>query len=65
LVSREDLAERLGLTVRTLKRLTLEHRIPHYRITTQIVLYDPDEVRAWLQERKRNPVTFDQPASGT
>lgn len=47
-----EAAEALGISPRTLWRLTREAVIPHVRLG-RAVLYPADELRAWLAERAR------------
>ena len=42
----------LGLSERTLWRLTKSGEVPHVRIGRR-VLYDPDDLRAWVESLKK------------
>jgi excisionase family DNA binding protein len=47
----EDVAGLLGLSVRSVHELTRQRRIPCRRIPgTRRVLFDEDELRAWVDE---------------
>jgi excisionase family DNA binding protein len=45
-------AERLGVTVRFVRRLVAERRIPHYKLG-HFIRFDPVEVNEWLREQHR------------
>jgi excisionase family DNA binding protein len=45
-------AERLGVTVRFVRRLVAERRIPHYKVG-HFIRFDPTEVNTWLRDQHR------------
>ena len=47
----ECLATRLGTSVRQIRRLVLEKRIPYLKVG-HLVRFDPDEIQRWLQENR-------------
>jgi excisionase family DNA binding protein len=47
LVGIDELAQQLGMSVRNVRRLVSERRIPHYKLG-RLVRFDVDEVVAWL-----------------
>ena len=49
-LSPEQLAERLGMSVRTVYRLASEERVPFYR-AGRLLRFDLDEVLAAMRER--------------
>ncbi len=57
LVSIEQLADRLGTSVRHLRRLVAERRIPFVKLGG-LVRFDIAEVEAWV-DASRHPVTRD------
>jgi excisionase family DNA binding protein len=60
LLSIDELAEHLGVTVRHVRRLIAERRIPFLRVG-RLIRFDPAEVTAWLDGRR---VTGSRPAQG-
>ena len=54
-MTREECAERLGTTERHVRQLTQDRKIPHVKVG-QLVRYDPDEIDAWLDDQRREPV---------
>ena len=48
-------AKALGISERTLWSLTARGDVPHIKLPG-IVLYPLDALRAWLEERTRNPI---------
>ena len=48
-------ADRLGVTVRHVRRLVTERRIPH-RKWGNTLRFDPDEIEAWIDQTRRPPV---------
>jgi excisionase family DNA binding protein len=54
LVSIDQLAQRLSITVRHVRRLVAERRVPYYKVG-RLVRFDPDEITEWLR-RERRPV---------
>ena len=53
----EELAQRLGVSVRHLRRLVQERRIPSLKVG-HFVMFDQSEIAAWLEHCRR-------PAEGT
>lgn len=47
----EQLAEWLGITVRHVRRLVAERRIPYYKVG-RLVRFDSEEIKAWLGTRR-------------
>ena len=54
LVSIEDLAEHLGVSVRHVRRLVSERRIPFHK-WGRLLRFDIDEVNAWLDATRIEP----------
>jgi excisionase family DNA binding protein len=52
LMSIDQLAQRLGITVRHVRRLVAERRVPCYKVG-RLVRFDPDEIGEWLHDRRR------------
>jgi excisionase family DNA binding protein len=55
----ESLATRLGVSVRYVRRLVEERRVPYFKIGRHL-RFDADEVEAWLADTRVEPVTFDR-----
>jgi excisionase family DNA binding protein len=53
LVDIDGLAEHLGDSVRHVRRLVAERRIPYLKIGG-FVRFDPDDIRRWLDEQRRD-----------
>ena len=51
LLTIDQLAERLGTTVRHVRRLVAERRLPYYKVG-RLVRFDPAEIKHWLQTRR-------------
>ena len=51
LLSIEELAARLGITVRHVRRLVAEKRVPYYKVG-RLVRFDPAEIAQWLESRR-------------
>lgn len=49
------IAERLGVTVRHVRRLVLERRVPYYKVG-RFVRFDLDEIDEWLDSQRRPPL---------
>ena len=47
-------AEYLGVSVRHVRRLVAERRIPHLKWGSKLH-FDPDEIDAWLDQWRRPP----------
>ena len=52
LLTIDQLAQRLGITVRHVRRLVAERRVPYYKVG-RLVRFDPDEIGEWLRDRRR------------
>ncbi len=50
----EEVATHLNITVRHLRRLVFERRIPYLKVGN-LLRYDPDELAEWLKEREVVP----------
>jgi excisionase family DNA binding protein len=51
LLSIDQLAQRLGITVRHVRRLVAEKRVPYYKVG-RLVRFDPTEITDWLATRR-------------
>ncbi len=60
LMTMDQLAERLGVTHRHVRRLVDERRVPFLRVG-RFIRFDPAEISAWLD---RTRVTASRPAVG-
>jgi excisionase family DNA binding protein len=49
LLTIEQLAERLGITVRHVRRLVAERRVPYLKVG-RLVRFDPSEIAKWLRD---------------
>lgn len=49
-----DIAERLGVSIRHVRRLVDERRIPYIK-WGKLLRFDPAEIDAWLDEARRRP----------
>jgi excisionase family DNA binding protein len=52
LLSIDQLAQQLGITVRHVRRLVAERRVPYYKVG-RLVRFDHDEIDEWLRDRRR------------
>jgi excisionase family DNA binding protein len=55
LMTIEQLAQRLGITVRHVRRLVAERRMPYLKVG-RLVRFDTREVTEWLDTQGRPPV---------
>jgi excisionase family DNA binding protein len=55
LVDIHDIADHLGVTVRHIRQLVAERRIPYVK-WGKLLRFDPHEVAAWLTQRRVDPV---------
>jgi excisionase family DNA binding protein len=55
----ESLATRLRVSVRFVRRLVEERRVPYFKIGRHL-RFDADEVEAWLAGTRVEPVVFDR-----
>ncbi len=53
-VNERGAGEVLGVSRFTVRKLTRERTIPHYRVGRRVV-YDTDELAAWLRARRVAP----------
>ena len=51
LLNIDQLAERLGVSIRHIRRLIAERRVPHLRVG-RFVRFDPADVAAWLDDSR-------------
>jgi excisionase family DNA binding protein len=51
LLTIDQLAERLGITVRHVRRLVAEKRVAYLK-AGKLVRFDPDEIKQWLASRR-------------
>lgn len=54
LVTIDQLAERLGTSVRHVRRLVAERRVPYVKVG-RLVRFDPDAVNSWLDAASMAP----------
>jgi excisionase family DNA binding protein len=54
LIDPEECAARLGVTLRHIRRLVQEGRIPYIKWGSR-VHFDPVEIDAWIDEHRRRP----------
>jgi excisionase family DNA binding protein len=52
LLTIDQLAERLGTTVRHERRLVAEKRVPYLKVG-KLVRFNPDEIKQWLASRRQ------------
>jgi excisionase family DNA binding protein len=52
LLDYEELADWLNDSIRHLRRLVAEDRIPYLKVG-HFVRFDPDQIRQWLEENRR------------
>jgi excisionase family DNA binding protein len=57
----EELAQRLGVSVRHLRRLVQERRIPSLKFG-HFVMFDENEIATWLDGFRRPPERGQRPA---
>ncbi|MDW3212624.1 MAG: helix-turn-helix domain-containing protein [Ilumatobacteraceae bacterium] len=55
LLTVEGLAQHLGVSIRTVRRLVAERRIPYLKCG-HLIRFDPDEVNVWLEAQRVAPV---------
>jgi excisionase family DNA binding protein len=48
----EQAAQHVGLSVRTVRNLQQQDRIPHVKVSPRKVFYEPEELDAWLEARR-------------
>ena len=51
LLTIEELADHLGVSVRHVRRLIAERRVPHLRVG-RFIRFDPADVTAWLNDTR-------------
>ena len=54
LLTIDQLAERLGITVRHVRRLVADRRVPYIKVG-RLVRFDPNAIKAWLDAARRDP----------
>jgi excisionase family DNA binding protein len=54
LLTIDQLAERLGTTVRHVRRLVADRRVPYIKVG-RLVRFDPNAIKAWLDAARRDP----------
>lgn len=54
LMNIDQVAERLGTSVRHIRRLVHERRIPHVKVG-RLVRFDPHEIELWLDGYRQRP----------
>jgi excisionase family DNA binding protein len=52
LMSIDQLAQRLGITVRHVRRLVADRRIPYLKVG-KLIRFDSDEIAEWLNSQRR------------
>ena len=51
LLTMDELAERLGVTQRHVRRLVAEKRVPYLKVG-RFIRFDPAQISAWLESRR-------------
>lgn len=51
-VGYEAAAQHIGIVPGTLRSLVSRRQVPHIRISPQLVIFDLDELDAWLAEKR-------------
>ena len=64
LLSPQQVAERVGLSVSTLAKLRLTNSGPRFRKLGVAVRYDADEVERWIEQHPQRRSTTDVQRSG-
>jgi excisionase family DNA binding protein len=54
LLTIDQLADRLGITVRHVRRLVAERRVPYIKVG-RFVRFDPDAIKTWLSGASLTP----------
>ena len=57
LLTIEQLAQRLGTTVRHVRRLVAERRVPYVKVG-RLVRFDPEAVKSWLDASSTIPASW-------
>ena len=52
----QEVADKLGVSLSWIRKLTSARAIPFYKMSHRKVLYRPDEIEAWMFKRHREPV---------
>lgn len=55
LIDIKTLTERLDVTVRHIRRLVQERRIPYIKVG-RLIRFDPNEIDQWLNDARRPPM---------
>jgi excisionase family DNA binding protein len=58
LIDIETLAGHLGVTIRHVRRLVAERRVPYVKVGA-LIRFDPADIAAWLQANHRTLVPHD------
>ena len=61
LLTIDQLAERLGVSIRHIRRLVAERRVPYLKVGW-LVRFDPAEIAAWLDDARHPHVWHGRPA---
>ena len=61
LLTIDQLAERLGVSIRHIRRLIAERRVPYLKVGW-LVRFDPAEITAWLDDARHPHVRHGRPA---
>ncbi len=59
LVDIKDVAEHLGVTVRHVRLLVAQRRIPFYK-WGHLLRFDPDQVAGWVAEALVEPIVYEE-----
>ena len=54
LVDIQSVSRSLGISMRQVRRFVAEGEIPYVRVG-QLIRFDPDDVRSWIDERRSPP----------
>jgi excisionase family DNA binding protein len=55
LLTMDELAERLGVTHRHVRRLVAEKRVPYLKVG-RFIRFDPAQIAAWLERSRVSPL---------
>jgi excisionase family DNA binding protein len=55
LLTMDELAERLAVTQRHVRRLVAEKRVPYLKVG-RLIRFDPAQIAAWLERSRVNPL---------
>ncbi len=51
-----EVSKLTGIEVPTLYAMVSRHQIPHYRLSRRLVVFDVDEIEAWMKQRHNDAV---------